>query len=321
MILKLFQGFCMAVADSVPGISGGTVAFILGFYEGFIDALHALFGKDPAVRKPAFVYLLKLGVGWTIGFAASILVLSQMFEQNIYFLSSLFLGLTLASIPFIVLEERKSLAGKWKNLPFFLIGLVLVCCLTAFRTSSASSGGIDFLHLQPMQYGYLILSGALAITAMVLPGVSGSSLLLIMGVYIPAVSAVHSFLHLDFSVAPGLMALIIGILFGIAGSIHFVRAALRKHRSQMLYFILGLMVGSPYAIAMGPTTLSVPKAALSLSTFHPLGFLLGAVILLALERLKKWASPSESSEQQTFMKPVIQTDPKPILPQSNANPK
>lgn len=307
MIIKLFQGFCMALADSVPGVSGGTVAFILGFYEPFIGALHALFGKDPVARKSAFVYLIKLGIGWVTGLVASILVLSRMFEQNIYFLSSLFLGLTLASIPFIVLEEQKNIVGKWKNIPFFLFGMALVCCLTAFRASSISSGAVDYLNLQLMQYGYLFLSGALAISAMVLPGVSGSSLLLIMGVYIPTVNAVHSLLCLDFSAVPGLFALGIGILAGVAGSIHFVRAALRNYRSQMVYFILGLMVGSLYAISMGPTTLSVHKVALNLTTFQPLGFVLGTAILLALEGLKKRISLPERSEQQAFMKQDIQT--------------
>ena len=53
MLVKMFHGFCMALADSVPGVSGGTVAFILGFYEKFIDALHGLFGKDNGARKAA----------------------------------------------------------------------------------------------------------------------------------------------------------------------------------------------------------------------------------------------------------------------------
>ena len=112
MILKLFQGFCMALADSVPGVSGGTVAFILGFYERFISALHSLFGKDSDARRSAFRYLLKIGMGWAIGLTVSILLLARLFESHIYFLSSLFLGLTLASIPFIVKEEKKSQIGR-----------------------------------------------------------------------------------------------------------------------------------------------------------------------------------------------------------------
>lgn len=57
----------MALADSVPGVSGGTIAFILGFYDRFLNALHSLFGKDADARKSAIIYLLKLGLGWIFG--------------------------------------------------------------------------------------------------------------------------------------------------------------------------------------------------------------------------------------------------------------
>ena len=67
MILTAFHGFCMALADSVPGVSGGTIAFILGFYDRFLDALHSLFGMNADARRAAVRYLLKLGAGWVIG--------------------------------------------------------------------------------------------------------------------------------------------------------------------------------------------------------------------------------------------------------------
>lgn len=218
MALKLFQGFCMALADSVPGVSGGTVAFILGFYEPFLNAIHSLFGKDPAARRAAFFYLLKLGIGWAMGLIGSISLLARLFGSNIYFLSSLFLGLTLASIPFIVKAERRQILGKPQNWPFALLGLSLVCGLTWFRAVSPSGGALDYTALEPLQYGYLFLSGALAISAMVLPGISGSSLLLIMGVYLPTVNAVHSLLHLNLAALPGLCALALGVLAG-AGAV------------------------------------------------------------------------------------------------------
>ena len=112
MILSAFHGFCMALADSVPGVSGGTIAFILGFYDRFLDALHGLFGKDPTARKDAVRYLLKLGLGWVIGMGTCVLVLSQLFQTHIYFMSSLFLGLTLASFPFVIRAERRVLHGQ-----------------------------------------------------------------------------------------------------------------------------------------------------------------------------------------------------------------
>ncbi len=249
MLLHVFQGSCMALADSVPGVSGGTVAFILGFYEPFLNAVHSLFGKDSAARKAAFLYLLKLGVGWGAGLIGSVLLLARLFENNIYFLSSLFFGLTLTSIPCIVKAERRQILGRPQNCPFALLGLALVCGLTWFRAGSPG-GTLDYTALGPLQYGCLFLSGALVISAMVLPGISGSSLLLIMEVYLPTVNAAHALLHLDFSVLPGVLVLGLGILAGAALSVRALRAALRKQRSRMLWLILGLMLGLLYRLVI-----------------------------------------------------------------------
>ena len=83
MVLTPFHGFCMALADSVPGVSGGTVAFILGFYDRFINALHDLLGRDNAARKTALAYLLKLGVGWIVGMGLCVSLLAGLFADHI----------------------------------------------------------------------------------------------------------------------------------------------------------------------------------------------------------------------------------------------
>lgn len=132
MILTAFHGFCMALADSVPGVSGGTIAFI----------------------------------------------------------------------PFIAAAERTALK-KFRSAPFALLGMAVVVGLTLLRGSSAL-GSVSFASLSLL---YIFLSSAVAITAMVLPGISGSSILLIAGVYLPAIQAVRSFLHMEPSVLPGLFAL------------------------------------------------------------------------------------------------------------------
>ena len=286
MILTAFHGFCMALADSVPGVSGGTIAFILGFYDRFLDSLHTLFGKDRAAQKDALGYLLKLGAGWVVGMAACVLALSGLFEKNIYFMSSLFLGLTIASIPFIVAAERSSLK-KLHSAPFAVLGAAVVVGLTLLRGSSSALGTVSFTALSPLPPLYIFLSGAVAITAMVLPGISGSSILLIAGVYLPAIQAIRSFLHMQLDVLPGLFALGFGVLAGVAISIHGIRTALRKYRSQMVWLILGLMLSSLYAIANGPASLTVPLPPMNLTTFQFPAFALGVVILLALEFLKK----------------------------------
>ena len=109
------HGFCMALADSVPGVSGGTVAFIMGFYDRFINALHDLFGRDNAARRTALLYLLKLGAGWIVGMALCVSLLADLFASHIYFMSSLFLGLIVASIPFVAMAERDALRQEYLN--------------------------------------------------------------------------------------------------------------------------------------------------------------------------------------------------------------
>ena len=64
MLLNAVRGFCMALADSVPGVSGGTIAFLLGFYDEFINSLNDMIGKDNTKRKAALIFLIKLGIGW-----------------------------------------------------------------------------------------------------------------------------------------------------------------------------------------------------------------------------------------------------------------
>ena len=102
---------------------------------------------------------------------------------------------------------------------------------------------------------------------MVLPGILGSSILLTAGVYLPAIQAVRSFLHMEPSVLPGLFALGFGVLAGVALSIHAIRTALHKYRSEMVWLILGLMLGSLYAIVYGAVNLTVPLPPMSLVTF------------------------------------------------------
>lgn len=298
MVLTAFHGFCMALADSVPGVSGGTIAFILGFYDRFLDALHQLFGTDKDARRAAVRYLLQLGLGWGVGMVASVAALAELFASQVYFMSSLFLGLTLASFPFVIRAERRVLQGQARSCPFALFGLLLVVLLTLLRTNAAGVA-IRFADAPVWMLGYIFVSGAVAITAMVLPGISGSTLLLIAGVYLPAIGAIKAFLGLDLSVMPGLIALGLGVIAGIGLSIHAIRAALRKYRSQMDWLILGLMAGSLYAIVMGPAGLDAPQPPVSLQSFDWLGFILGICLLLGLEALRRAQTPGPAAPKES----------------------
>ena len=124
-----------------------------------------------------------------------------------------------------------------------------------------------------------------AISAMILPGISGSTMLLIFGLYVPVITSVRKLIELDFSSLPILIVFVLGIMTGIVLIIKLVKKCLDNYRSATIYFILGLMVGSIYAIIMGPSTLSVAKDPISFSSFSIIAFIVGGLIILGLELL------------------------------------
>ncbi len=285
-LINGIRGFCMALADSVPGVSGGTIAFILGFYDKFINSLDDLAFGDSKKKKKALFFLVKLGIGWIIGMVLAVLVLTNLFESHIYQVSSVFIGFILFSIPLIVKEEKESLKGKYHNLIFTLIGIAVVALITYFNPIAGESHVVDISKLNVGLALYMFVAAMVSISAMVLPGISGSTLLLIFGLYIPIISAIKEFLHFNFSYVPALFVFGLGVLFGIVLVIRLIKIALEKYRSQSIYCILGLMIGSIYAIIMGPTTLNATTAPLSISTFSIVFFILGGAIILGLEKVK-----------------------------------
>ncbi|MGN0371325.1 MAG: DUF368 domain-containing protein [Enterocloster sp.] len=287
MLLNAVRGFCMALADSVPGVSGGTIAFLLGFYDEFINSLNDIMGRDNEKRKKAVIFLIKLGIGWVIGFGMSVLILSSLFEAHIYQISSAFMGLTLFAIPMVIKEERQSMKGHMSCLVFTLFGMALVFAITCFNPSGGQGIDVSAGNLTPGIAAYVFAAAMIAITAMVLPGISGSTLLLIFGLYVPVIGAVKELIHLNFSYLPVVVIFGLGAAAGVVGIIKFIKMCLERYRPQTLYLIIGLMTGSLYAIAMGPTTLDTPQPPMSFHNFSIVFFLLGALILQLLEAMKR----------------------------------
>lgn len=284
-IVNFINGFCMALADSVPGVSGGTIAFILGFYDNFIGALDDLFRGKVEEKKKAIIYLIKIGIGWIVGFALSATILSTLFETKIYSMSSLFIGFILLAIPLVIKEEKEVLKGKYKNLVFLILGIALVVGISLLTNLEVFS--VDITKPNILTYIYIFAAAAIAITAMVLPGISGSTLLLIFGLYIPIMGYIKRFFSLDFSVIPVLIVFGLGIIFGIVFFVKIIRKCLSNYRSQTIYAIIGMMLGSFYAIILGPTTLDVPLEMLTFKTFDILFFVIGCVVIIGLESIKK----------------------------------
>lgn len=292
-VLNFIRGFCMALADSVPGVSGGTIAFLLGFYDKFIGSLDALMTGDKEAKIEAIKFLIKLMLGWVVGFLCAVSVLANIFDSRIYEISSLFMGFILFAIPIVIREEKENIKFTWQTFLALLSGIALVAIITYFNPVSGQESGVDLASLDLGLILYVFVAAMIAISAMVLPGISGSTLLLIFGLYVPIISAIKAVMGFELSYIPILFVFGLGILTGIVTVVRLIKWALDHHRPVMIFLIVGMMLGSFYAIIMGPQTLSTPKPPLSLDTFHILWFIIGGAVIFGLQFMKKVTTTEE----------------------------
>ena len=289
MLREGMNGFYMALADSVPGVSGGTVAFILGFYDRFIGSINDFVFGNMEKKKTSFSYLVKLGIGWMTGMVLAVLLLSSLFESHIYTVSSLFMGFIAGSIPLIIREEKESFGGSrniLKGIGFCIAGILVVAGIAWLNGKT----GVASMDLGQFHIGTgirLFFIGMIAISAMFLPGISGSTLLLIFGAYIPVITAVRGLLGMDFSYLPLLIFFGLGVLTGAVTVVKGIQFCLEKFRTQSVYAILGMMIGSFYAIMQGPATLKVPQPVMGFGNFQILAALVGLALVLGMQLMKE----------------------------------
>lgn len=289
----------MAAADSVPGVSGGTIAFVLGFYDKFITSLSSFVKGSREDRKESVVFLVKLGAGWLAGFICCVLLLGKVFDSHIYELCSLFMGLTVFAVPLVVIEEREAIEGHYQNIMFTALGMIVVAAIAYFNPAGETGGiRVDVSHLTWQLILYVFVAAMLAISAMVIPGISGSTLLLIFGLYLPVMDAVRSVLHFEFTYLPVIAVFGLGVVTGIVACIRLVKLGLEKQRSKMVYLILGLVIGSLYAIATGPASLDDPKPVMRIADFNMFYFFMGGLILAGLQLLRRMQTTGGNEDRQ-----------------------
>lgn len=231
------RGFAMGAADIVPGVSGGTIALILGIYERLIASIRTgarSLGRLLRGDVSGFVDQLK-AVEWTlvgpllVGIAAAFLVLSSVIDRLLrdepQAMAGLFFGLVAASIfvAWKLLDRRDATR----------MAVLVVVAVIAFFVLGFRSGVVE----SPAPIAYL-LSGAVAICAMILPGISGSFLLLMLGMYTAFIGAVHE------RDLPPLLLFVIGAVCGLAAFSTLLSWLLEHHRDTLLAALIGLMAGS-----------------------------------------------------------------------------
>ena len=168
-----------------------------------------------------------------------------------------------------------TLKGKYAYCPFVLVGAAIVCAITYFNPVGGGNS-VNLEHLTVTTGIYVFIAGAVAICAMVL-----------MGLYLPIVTAIKDILHLNLKSFPTVFVFGCGVLVGIFSIVKLIRKALERFRAQMIFLIVGLMLGSIYAVIMGPTTLDTPQPAMTIHNFSILFFIIGGVVIFGLQQMKK----------------------------------
>jgi len=234
MALTWLKGILMGAADVVPGVSGGTMALITGIYDRLIAAIAAVTPATAMLlwqgrfrefwQRVDGTFLLSLLAGIATAFLLLAGVIRWLLAHQPLLTWSFFFGLILASAVLIVQRARP--ASPWA-LFWILPGL-----LVGWWVSSLSQVQIEPSLLM------VFFSGAVAITAMILPGISGSFILLLLGMYSVLITAV------DERQWPVLSVFIAGAVIGLLGFSHFLKWLLARYHSQTLLFLCGLMLGS-----------------------------------------------------------------------------
>lgn len=233
------RGVCMGASDIVPGVSGGTIAFIFGIYEELIDSIRTFgrpefwqavlkFRVKDVLNMVNWEFLLALGVGILTAVFALSRILEWLLVNQAVYLWSFFFGLIIASIITVGKSIEKWTPPLW--------GILAIGTLFAYLL--VQSVPVD----TPESWWFLILSGAVASVALILPGISGSFILLLMGKYQFVVSAVN-----DRNITV-LILVAIGAGIGLISFAQVLSWLFKKYHNQTVALLTGFMIGSLWKI-------------------------------------------------------------------------
>lgn len=233
------KAFCMGVADLIPGVSGGTIAFITGIYEGLLDAVGSVNKKSIGailkgdIKTAVSIIHIRFLIPLVLGMLSAIFMLARLMH---YLITdhpiptwAMFFGLIAASI--IVIFKQLEDPKKWDNILSLAIGAVFAWVMVSLIPVDT-----------PTDSWFIYLCGIIGISAMILPGLSGSFLLLILGKYEFITGAVKNpFGEGNFII---LLTFVAGSLTGVAGFSRVLNWFLKHYHSQTMAFLTGILIGS-----------------------------------------------------------------------------
>lgn len=235
------RGVAMGMAEVIPGVSGGTIAFITGIYERLINAIKTLAGTavlfawrregfGAAWRKADGNFLVALLVGMFAGIVIGVLGIKELLENYPPVVWAFFFGLIIASVIYIGRQ-----VGRWTvpEIIALIVGTGVAYLLTITTPAQAEA--------RPL---YVFLAGMIAVSALILPGISGSFILLLLGLYQPVFTAVRMLLEGDTAALVTVLAFGLGCLAGLASFSRLISFTFKRFPHPTLALLLGFMLGS-----------------------------------------------------------------------------
>lgn len=247
-LFTVLKGIVIGIANIIPGVSGGTMAISIGAYDDLIGAVNNV-RKD---WKKSFFTLLPYGMGMAVGIGLLSFVIEGAMKNYPFVTACLFLGLILGGVPMLI-GKAKAYPVKLPQILSFILMAGLIIIMTYTKSTDVAAGPFS---LDPISLLLLFLVGVIAAATMVIPGVSGSMVLILLGYYNRILETLSNFIRgllaFDFSMMLDnflpLFPFGIGVLLGIALVAKIIEWLFEHYPSITYAGIIGLVAASPVAI-------------------------------------------------------------------------
>lgn len=240
-LILFIKGIVLGVAFVIPGVSGGTLAVLLGIYEELIEAA-SNFYKNMVNFKKYFMYLLPIGLGIIFSVAVFAKLIKFGLEKSPIITILIFLGMIIGGIPALV-RNVKGTKINLKDMTLMLVGLIIVISMLIFHKSNSN---VVLTNMSLTGYITLLLVGAIAAVTMVVPGISGSFTLMLIGYYEPILNLVNDITSFK-NLRPNLILIftfMLGVFIGIIFISKIIEWCLKHYKRETYYAIIGFVLSS-----------------------------------------------------------------------------
>ena len=269
IFIDIIKGALIGVANVIPGVSGGTLAVSTGVYEKIINAINIIRKEFKQSIKTLWPFV----VGIILGIVALAFVITFLLDNHPVPTTACFIGLVLGGVP-ILYNKIKDEKIKWTHIVSFIftLSIIIIPVVIAVNTTAVTTIELNFVNVL-----ILVMLGVISAAAMVVPGVSGSMILMMLGYYNYVIGTIKdtisSLIHFEMNgFLSGVLVMIpfaIGVLLGIIIITKIIALVLRRWPNASTWGILGLVVASPFAIIvkLGAVVLTPEIIIASIITF------------------------------------------------------